>query len=522
MARFKDKPSTIIEKNQMESLVFGRSNSLKDFISENSYGKTVVSGTVHGWVTLQGNFTDYCAPNPAIAGGYQCRFYNGQGVSAPRIIINDAVSQVEASGVDFSGVKNIILITNGDDKSCGSTSFGTSGTGGISVATTKGLVHVQLMHATQNEMVNGNGTQSPRYILFHEFGHNLNILHAGSWSCGSKIVGQNLDDILADKTCTIDGYGDKSTVMGNGNTYQFSAANKEVAGMLSSSQIAIASSDGTYTLDQLEKSSSGYKAIKIPLGNGNFYSLEYRVPSGYDNGIKQGVYLRFQIPRYSEPLHSIATLLPLIGGSPMVLIKGGTFTDPYRGIRVEVLDTNARSASVKVSSVLGNTTAQPQEFISPSNIPPVSVGDTRPIKKGASNVKLLDFGLARVQGAPNQPIKVNRIKIMCNSCVGDVFTATRLYWNGTQIGATVVPVQRGTMKQLVMDFDVSGANVVIPASAVAWQSMITLNLVGDVLSSDIVFDTASHMITDNIEGDMQGTPVKSNWNAFSPTMVVVP
>jgi hypothetical protein len=95
----RDEP-TFFTKEYMDDLVFGPKNSLRDFVSENSYGKVILTGRTYGWYTMPSTFRDYSMPHPTVRGMFQYRFYNGQAVSAPRIILNDAIKLAEASGVE--------------------------------------------------------------------------------------------------------------------------------------------------------------------------------------------------------------------------------------------------------------------------------------------------------------------------------------------------------------------------------------------------------------------------------------
>jgi hypothetical protein len=81
---------------------------------------------------------------------------------------------------------------------------------------------------------------------------------------------------------------------------------------------------------------TGVKEYRIPLPGykGYFYSIEYRKPVGIDGiaGIPDGVQVRLHLGRMqngidAETLNSNQTFYP-----------GKPFVDPYRNIKVEVLE----------------------------------------------------------------------------------------------------------------------------------------------------------------------------------------
>lgn len=113
------------------------------------------------------------------------------------------------------------------------------------------------------------------YVLAHEWGHALGVMHANSWECQDKILYGN---------CNHWEYGNLYDTMGSpGFSTHFNGFFKDAFGWLSGSMLTITKS-GTYTINPLE-SSSGVRAAKIqPPGfaSPQFY-LEFRQPTGFDS-----------------------------------------------------------------------------------------------------------------------------------------------------------------------------------------------------------------------------------------------
>jgi hypothetical protein len=313
--------------------------------------------------------------------------------------------------------------------------------------------------------------------------------------------------------------------MGSSNTGHFSAFNKEVAGYLASSQILTVSAGGEYTLDRYETPSDGYKALKIPLGSGFAYYLEYRTPQGYDGNLLQGVYLRLAMPRIAEPRWGssaglIGTLQPLEGSEPFLLRVGKGFSDPQRGVSIEVVADDGSRARVRVMNPPRAVPAQPQEALALENKNPIMVDTLLPIRKGQQNTMLLDFTVGTT-GTSSRPVRLESIRVICHSVTGLVFTALRVSRNGVQVGPTVTPVARSSTNDFVANFDLGASNLMIDPSQ-------TLRLVisGDV-GVDFTVDYYSIVLIENVlgsrlESDGTQTPVRNAWNVFSGKLTVVP
>ena len=88
-------------------------------------------------------------------------------------------------------------------------------------------------------------------------GHNFGLYHAHSLDCGTAVLGTN---------CTTSDYGDTIDTMGNSAAGHFNAFHKDRLGWLdygTSPMITIVHVDGLYTIEPLETTGTGPKALAI-------------------------------------------------------------------------------------------------------------------------------------------------------------------------------------------------------------------------------------------------------------------
>jgi len=119
-------------------------------------------------------------------------------------------------------------------------------------------------------------------LLAHEMGHNLNLSHAGGYSCldaqGRQV---RYDERLA---CSWYSYFDEHDTMGAANGRHFSAVTNEKLGWLATSQVRNVTQSGTYTILPSNRSGAGIRGLRIATSsdvNSNYWvSVEYRRRSG--------------------------------------------------------------------------------------------------------------------------------------------------------------------------------------------------------------------------------------------------
>jgi len=239
LVNWADDNSTPLTIKQTYNLTFNLNNpnSLSYYINEVSYGRASLTGDVYGWVTSDYNKSKMCTTE---------RF----------AIINNAIAKAD-SFVDFSKYQHLMIIS--------STNTGCTSSGGSypwAFNTNEGQVKLTLSQISNFQYL-GSGAD------IHEFGHQLGLLHANGWECGSATIGNNCQSI---------NYGDSLDIMGYypGHTH-FNAFHKEKLGWINSREIKTISSPGSYTITPLE-TPGGLKMLKIPTNSGITYSIEFRRP----------------------------------------------------------------------------------------------------------------------------------------------------------------------------------------------------------------------------------------------------
>lgn len=498
------------DKSYMDNMVFGANgDSLNDYMEEVSYGKYKLTGKTIDWLTMPNDFDHYCVLKPGYPNNYHCRLYAGMGVDAPGIIVNDAVKVADAF-MDFSLIDRIIIVTNTGVLNCSTRATAWSL---HDIPTNEGMIAPSIIFTNREDMLVGKeAAGSPLDILIHEFGHNLGLKHAAGWQCGNKIVGENLDDLNSGE-CNIDGYQDNSDVMGSKNRHHFSAVNKEIAGLIKQNQILTISSDGTYIIDQLELPSSGYKEIKIPLGGGNYYTLEYRRPVGYDSSytdgkLTDGVFLRLQIAPVTDRQYGFSTVRPY-EPEPLIINPNKSFVDGVRGIKVEVIEKNSNQAKVRISGTSNDIALRPQKLIALGNADDFFLGDTLKIVKGQKDTKLFRSNV--FNSDRNSPLTIKNMRVVCIRCNG-VLDNISLYRNDILIKTISTPVYNEKLDYLVYDFTLESSNIVIPPYE---REIYTFK--GDISTSDFnVYSVPNTFVElQIIEGEINGYPVTNTFMSFS-------
>lgn len=307
-----NKPWTLA---QAEDLVFGQ---VSEFLLENSYGQTWLSGEVHGWYTIDQDNT----------------VWNADDLAAK------ANAAASAAGVNVAAFTRILYAF---PRNSGASFSGSGTVGGI----------------PSKAWFNGKFDLA---VVGHELGHNFGLQHAHALECGTATVG------AIGQGCVSYEYGDHLDIMGNVNAGHFNAFEKSMLGWIgygSSPTLITVQSAGTQALAPYELSGAGSHALRIPkgidavTGAQTWYYLEYRQPVGFDAflagaGIPAGV--GFHIGTEGDARSSYQLDMTPASNSDAfydwddtALVAGNSFTDAAAGVSITTTATNSGEARVDVS-----------------------------------------------------------------------------------------------------------------------------------------------------------------------------
>jgi hypothetical protein len=276
----------------VQSLVFGSTSSLAAYYKEASFGKMSVTGEVHGPFNLK---TD----------SQTCRMAEW---------LDTAVAAAKAAGVDVDSF-DYVMLANPHAK-C--PFVGVASTGG------------------RRSMI--NGAYKRTIPMVHEFGHCLGLGHAGFRAC---------------PTCENKEYADPVDPMGNQQAGHFSAFNKERLGWLSTNNVVVANTPGTYTIRPLESASTGVQSLRVPRNDGKFYAVEFRRPKGLDSAfpasLLDGALVRIVDAPTATTVTSLIDMAPSTSANnDAALLKGATFDAPESPFKIKVLDVTSTALTVDV------------------------------------------------------------------------------------------------------------------------------------------------------------------------------
>ncbi len=312
LVNFLDNASQPFTLAQAQESVFTQVNN---FMKENSFQKTWLTGNSFGWWTLQINAT--------------C---NGSDIA------NAAKLSAAAVGVDLS-VYNRIIYIHPPISTCGWSGVGTLGG-----------------NPSESWINGGLGIK----VISHELGHNFGLQHSHSLDCDLSPLGT---------TCVTMDYGDVADTMGSTTSSHFNSFQKERLGWLGDTgqpTMAIAASSGTYNIDTYEVMNTNSKTLKILkstdalTGAKTWYYIEYRQPIGFDqelatlygSNLVSGVIIRMGTDgdrNSSYILDMTPGTIPTFDMGDAALTLGRTFSDSVAGVSVTLLSMNANGASVSVT-----------------------------------------------------------------------------------------------------------------------------------------------------------------------------
>jgi hypothetical protein len=352
LLNFLDSGSPPFTKEQAKDLVFN--GQMQAFYKEASYGQVSFSGDVIGWHTIPRNGfrEDGQFDWPHLGGENDYWGY-------------DEVYKFVKNNVDLRIYQRLILLVDHPNAGGGFSNVGRgwspSSDSDIRLSTAWiGLTNFSDPSGWGNQPFNWTNLD---YILSHELGHSLGVLHANHWDCGKNKVLYGI--------CSHQEYGNFYDVMGTMSySLHFNALFKDALGWLNRSILSINRS-GRYTINPIELQ-SGIKAAKIinPYLKNTYYYVEYRKGVGFDAGLnnslrvinQSGLFINWA-PKLLSGMFSYSRLLdisPLAADSEgwddwssVTLLKSEKsqrkFTDKGRGVVIgPVISNNDSSITFNV------------------------------------------------------------------------------------------------------------------------------------------------------------------------------
>ncbi len=228
--KFQDDTGEPMTQQEIESIILGSTNSLKDYYAGASYNQIQFTATVTDWLTLDINnklLTCQEGENPVVS-------------KEVKEIIDKAFAEAAEQNIDTAVYNNYLLVVNSDANCSG---LGSVGRG--SGSTTFSLVFKDALR----EM----------FVYAHEVGHNFTLEHARALVCKDKFIKAGFIG------CDFNEYGDESDVMG-------SSFGPAFLGGWSKTRLQLVtpypiSTSGEYTLKSISRSNGSDVAAKIPLND---------------------------------------------------------------------------------------------------------------------------------------------------------------------------------------------------------------------------------------------------------------
>jgi hypothetical protein len=319
MANFNNTAAPAFSQAQAQAVMTSNSDSVANYYSEVSYGQQLLNVTVSStWVAMNLAATcDYTSISNAANAAYQAL----------------APSDPAHNASNYNFVVYLFPA-----QSCG----------------WAGLAYVGYPHQS---WINGPGNFYTQ-VIAHEMGHNFGLLHAGSLSCGSAVIGGS---------CSAAEYGDPWDTMGNQRAMHFNAMQKQAIGFISSGAVKTHSAgSASYTLSPIEQGGGATYAVKIPTSSSQrTYWLEFRQPIGFDaplasyptNGAEVRVSSPFEWSSGSDDTE-ILDMTPGSGNGFLdsALVVGQTYSDSTYGLSFTVTSASASAINVSVTMSGGAAT----------------------------------------------------------------------------------------------------------------------------------------------------------------------
>lgn len=306
MFNFPSNPVQPYTVSQVKDVLFHSSRAVDKYYREVSFGKMTLTGffqpdgDVFGWYTIPSDALD-------------C---NTSGW------INEAKVLAANDGFIASNYDHVITIGEPYPGSCGATRI--TGAFGRDIRIW--------------------GTVLSESIVTHELGHCLGHAHANAYKC-FDVNGNPVSILPNTSNCLNEEYGDQFDVMGmSGQMAHFNGYHKlEWLDPQNILTITSTSQAGDYFIKPIETASSGLQVLRIVRTPGQYYYLEFRQPTGFDqpfgsNGsLTNGVSVRVAGTNPGGNSRLLSMNPPSFNSSDVALTVGNSFTDSSFGITLTTL-----------------------------------------------------------------------------------------------------------------------------------------------------------------------------------------
>jgi hypothetical protein len=345
LVNFQDDAIQPFTNADVQNAVFTTANN---YITENSYGQTSLTGDVVGWYTIPDSITT-------------CNMSQ---------IATDAQNAAAAAGTNLSNYTRYVYVFPYNNV-CGWA--GSSYVGG----------------KPSQSWINDNNLDI--HVIDHELGHAFGLWHSHLLDCGTNAT--------IGSSCTVVEYGDLLDVMGTVQTASphHNAFQKERLGWLNygvSPSIQTVQTTGTYTINPYEVGGPGPNALKIlestdpTTGAKTWYYLEARKSIGFDAFLANSTYYT-QNETTGVLFHTgtdgdgnSSDLLDMTPVSPTSsgwfdpsLVVGQSFQDSTAGVTITPTSVSSTGATVQITmNGSACTEADPSVSVSPSQSQSVTAG----------------------------------------------------------------------------------------------------------------------------------------------------
>ncbi len=310
---------------ELNSILFDPTNSVKSFFDENSYGNIQMEGDV--------------IEDPLSIENLEINEEDGDF----SVNYSQLLSTLDDE-VDFRDFDIFLFFLLRED-SCDGNS---SSIGKVPYDSLEGRVNIGYAAFNAGCITDFSDIHSTSTIL-HEIGHILGLRHAAAWMPSADCADLTLDNLS--EPCMVNSYGG-GTVMGSGRGDLYIEQRKKLASShVTSSQTIDENGDYWVYWWRDRALATDYEELYIPVTDGH-YSIEFR--QNFTSDIEQAITVNFvptNIDFLSDLLPDvyIPDLLLMGPRSQALTEENPQFTDELRNVSITVLSTEENRAQLEIS-----------------------------------------------------------------------------------------------------------------------------------------------------------------------------